>query len=140
MRFAKPDAITGSKPEEALSILNMKLSTLVRSYKTKLRALIDEFAHSSSNDDMTIDTNVAVALYFSSYFHARNLSCKEYLAKFGNNSHLFAFLKAWETDLRDRHEKVRPKSQTRLLKCLFEDYLGEMRKVEEFALTNPKRF
>lgn len=137
LKFAKGDPFSGAKPDEALTILNMKLTTMTRTFKGLLKSLIEELGSDSS--DFTLETNVSVALYMASYFHVKNLSCRAFVESCGENPNLLAFMKAWQADEHTRLAKVKPKAITRLMKSQFTTYLEETRAIEESAMTNPKR-
>ena len=53
--------------------------------------------------DLNAEINIAVAIYFCTYFHLKNPSCKRYISQIFKNSgaredceSLVAFIKAWE--------------------------------------------
>lgn len=96
LKFAKADALSGAKPDEALSILNMKLTAMQKTFKGKLRTLIDSLQ--TEPMDLNIETNVCVALYLASYFHIKNPSCRAFAESCGDNAKLLAFMKAWQAD------------------------------------------
>ena len=60
-KYLKPDTLGGQKPDEALSILNMKLSAMVVKYRTVLRQLIDN----ALTTDVNAEVNLSVALYLA---------------------------------------------------------------------------
>ena len=80
-KFMKPEPIGGTKPDEALSILNMKLQSMVAQFKEVLNSHITQ----SQATDMSAEMNICVALYFTSYFHLKNISCRKFLQTFGNS-------------------------------------------------------
>lgn len=80
LKFAKGDPFSGAKPDEALAILNMKLTSLTRHFKTALKALIQD-----QQEDMNAETNICVALYVASYFHFKNASCQAFIKSCGDN-------------------------------------------------------
>jgi hypothetical protein len=55
-----------AKPDEALVILNMKLSSVVDKYR---KVYLQMVASGKEAGDMNADVNIAVATYFCSYFH-----------------------------------------------------------------------
>ena len=133
----KSEPLGGTKPDEALSILNLKLSNMVEDFRLKLRELIAN----SSLEDLNAELNICVALYFCSYFHIKNASCRSFLAKLETKDHsLLSFLKAWELSESTRLSKVKDSTRDKFAKCDFDTYLYEIQRVEEQAMTNPKRF
>ena len=74
----KQDQNGGQKPDEVLEVLNQKLKKMVTKYSDALRLFIEN----RTSDDFSGKINVCVALYFASYYHIKNLSCRKYLSQF----------------------------------------------------------
>ena len=71
-----------ARPDEALAILNMKLSSLVDKYRNIFYSMVTD---GKAAGDMNAEVNIAVALYFCTYFHLQNLSCKRYISQVSKN-------------------------------------------------------
>lgn len=142
VRLLKPDAISGAKPDEALTILNFKLSRMVQDFKRKVKVLLEDLqVDDTYSYDFNIATNLAVAIYFASYFHLKNQACRRFIGQHSQNGHLMDFLRSWENAYNERVDKVKnPDTKSKLLKGDFQTFLDEMRLIEEQAMTNPKRF
>jgi hypothetical protein len=67
----------GYKSDESLILLNNKMSQIISKFQDKLQVLIEEGKRDKF--DVSADDNVAVALYFATYFHTKNKSCQAYL-------------------------------------------------------------
>ena len=74
----KQDQNGGQKPDEVLEVLNQKLKKMVTKYSDALK----HFIENRTSDDFSGKINVCVALYFASYYHIKNLSCRKYLSQF----------------------------------------------------------
>jgi len=118
--------------------LNMKLHAMV----DKFKGILTDFIKSSPESDIDAESNIVVALYFVSYFHPKNTSCREFLRTAlqpaDKGIELLRFLRAWAADESERKSKVR--EPDRFMTSDFEQYLAEFGKVEEQAMVNPKRF
>jgi hypothetical protein len=64
--------------------------------------------------DLNADINIAVAIYFGTYFHLKNLSCKRYISQIFKNcaredqESLVGFIKAWEAHELSLASAVKP--------------------------------
>lgn len=82
---------------------------MVARYSNELKNLIDN--HTS--DDFSGKINMSVALYFASYYHIKNVSCRKYLSQFvdgrkdGGGGGLVEFMQLWESNERARIAKIK---------------------------------
>lgn len=137
----KQDQNGGQKPDEVLEVLNQKLKKMV----TKYSDLLKYFIENQTSDDFSGKINVCVALYFASYYHIKNLSCRKYLSQFINSKMedgLLEFMKLWEYTEKERISGIKEKTVKKFTDPAtdFNSYFFNTKKVEEQCMTSPIKF
>jgi hypothetical protein len=142
-KFLKQDQNGGQKPDEVLEVLNQKLKKMVNKYSDVLKYFIEN----QTSDDFSGKINVCVALYFASYYHIRNLSCRKYLSQFLTNKMevedgLIEFMKLWESTEKERISGIKEKTVMKFTDPAtdFDSYFFYTKKVEEQCMTSPIKF
>ena len=97
--------------------------------------------------DLNADINIAVAIYFGTYFHLKNLSCKRYISQIfkscgpEDQESLVGFIKAWEAHELSLASAVKPSTLAAFtgLCTSFQVFMDETKKVENSLMTHPNR-
>ena len=97
--------------------------------------------------DFNAEINIAVAIYFTTYFHLKNASSKRYISQIFKKSSreecesLVAFIKAWEAHELSLASAVKPSTLAAFTGVCssFQVFLDETKKVENSLLTHPNR-
>lgn len=105
----------------------MNLKQVVSQFKQTLTTLIKD----SEQVDLNASINIAVALYFVSYFHMQNHSCRQYLLKNGKDPEVLKFIKLWNSTESARLEKIKESTKKKFIKCPFDTFFNETLRVEE---------
>ena len=97
--------------------------------------------------DFNAEINIAVAIYFTTYFHLKNASSKRYISQIFKKSSreecesLVAFIKAWEAHELSLASAVKPSTLAAFTGVCnsFQVFLDETKKVENSLMTHPNR-
>lgn len=104
---------------------------MIHKYSDLLKSLIEY----ETSDDFSGKINVCVALYFASYYHIKNLSCRKYLSQFINSKMedgLIEFMKLWEHTEKDRIVGIKENTVKKFTAPSdFDSYFFHTKKVEE---------
>lgn len=88
-----------------------------------------------------------MALYFATYFHLKNASCRKYLQSVmksqsqADHKPLLDFIKLWESSEKTRLADIKPTTLQKFsgAACTFQVYLDETQRIEDSITTNPRR-
>lgn len=100
----------GVRPEDSLIILNQKLFGLIEKYQGILNEMIAE----STEKDFKAQAHLSIAVYFASYFHQENESCKIYLSKNSSDEGLKKFVQMWDYNEKKKTEGIKETFRTKM--------------------------